>query len=225
MPFVLRKICRNTFGLIMFEAQAISYILAYHNVLGAISPLTPVLSWHILINTCPTTILEAMPMSNCPKQPKHEMLRMHGCLNPHPDAVRDDLFSSEQFFDPHDMLQVKYEMLRRVRLDKRTVSSAAADFGLSRVSFYQVQESFDSQGVNGLLPRKRGPRDRHKLSGEVMRFVNDAREREVRISPHCLAQRIKQHFGIRVHARSIQRALAAQKKKLSARQANSGEAG
>jgi transposase len=76
-----------------------------------------------------------------------------------------------------------------------------------------VQAAFQHKGLGGLLPRKRGPKDRHKLSEEVMRFVNDMRQHEKSIGTDALAQRVKQHFGIEVHPRSIQRALAAQKKK------------
>ena len=52
-----------------------------------------------------------------PKQsnnPKTAALRRHSSLNPHPEKVRDELFLSNAFFDPCDIVQVKYEMLRRV---------------------------------------------------------------------------------------------------------------
>src|ERR1700677_699095 len=45
---------------------------------------------------------------------KTEALRQHGSLNPHPEAVRHELFQSSEFFDPADLVQVKYEMLRQV---------------------------------------------------------------------------------------------------------------
>lgn len=155
---------------------------------------------------------------------KQETLRKQCCLNPHPQAVRDTLFNSDDFFDPCDLPQVKYEMLRRVAHDKSPVSKVASDFGFSRVSFYQTRSAFQNEGLNGLLPRKRGPKDRHKLTAEVMRFLNEARVREDSTSPVSLAEQIKEHFGIRVHPRSIQRALAAQKKKLPTRHGNTGKA-
>ena len=43
---------------------------------------------------------------------KHEALRKQGTLNPVPQAVTDPLFEDSEFFDPHDLLQVKYEMVR-----------------------------------------------------------------------------------------------------------------
>jgi hypothetical protein len=70
------------------------------------------------------------------KRPKRDALRRNGTLNPHPDVVTDSLFRTGDFFDPDDLVQVKYEMLRRVRLDKQSVSQSASAFGFSRPTFY-----------------------------------------------------------------------------------------
>ena len=59
---------------------------------------------------------------------KIQTLRQYGVLNPHPEAVTDPLFQTADFFDPQDLLQVKYEMLRRVDIDKAPVTEAAAAF-------------------------------------------------------------------------------------------------
>jgi transposase len=145
---------------------------------------------------------------------KHQRLEAQGCLNRHPLAVKDEQFGTDKrFFDPHDLIQVKYEMLRRVRCDKRPVSDAARHFGFSRVSFYQARDAFDKEGLPGLLPRKRGPKQRHKLSEEIVRFAMETRLRETSVTVAGLTERIAERFGVRVHPRSIQRALAAQKKK------------
>ena len=45
--------------------------------------------------------------------PKDRPLRQQGSLNPHPDQVTDELFRNNNFFDARDLVQVKYEMLRR----------------------------------------------------------------------------------------------------------------
>lgn len=99
---------------------------------------------------------------------KIQILRRQGVLNPHPQAVTDPLFQTGDFFDAHDLLQVKYEMLRRVDVDKALVTEAAAAFGLSRPTFYQAQHAFAQQGLGGLIPRKRGPRGAHKLTPAVL---------------------------------------------------------
>ena len=50
-----------------------------------------------------------------PKQPIEKLLELKrtGTLNPHPSSVSDTLFKENPFFDPKDLLQVRYEMLRR----------------------------------------------------------------------------------------------------------------
>ena len=70
-----------------------------------------------------------------PETAKQAALRQHGTLNTRPQDVRHPLFQGSDFFDPDDLLQVKYEMLRQVQADNRPVSQAAHEFGFSRPSF------------------------------------------------------------------------------------------
>jgi hypothetical protein len=46
-------------------------------------------------------------------------------LNPSPERVTDELF--QEFFDPRDLVQVKYEMLRRVQTEGQPVGRSAID--------------------------------------------------------------------------------------------------
>jgi transposase len=133
-------------------------------------------------------------------------------LNPRPQEVQHEDFCNHEFFDPEDLLQVKYEMLRQVDVDKQAVSQAAWAFGFSRPSFYQAQAAFQRAGLAGLLPQKRGPRSGHKLTEELMQFVLQLRAVEPDISTSQLAQRVTQRFGLSVHPRSIDRQLRRQKK-------------
>ena len=64
------------------------------------------------------------------QDPKIRALQQQGTLNPRPKAVRDPLFLQDDFFDPRDLVQVKYEMLRRVRTEGQSVTDAAASFRL-----------------------------------------------------------------------------------------------
>ena len=145
--------------------------------------------------------------------PKTDMLRQQGCLHPHPEKVTDELFDSREFFDPRDLLQVKYEMVRRVRADGHSVSRSAARFGLSRPSFYQAQKAYEEGGLPALLPKKPGPRRAHKLSEEVVKALQEALAAEPEPSPLALVRLVEERFGISVHRRSIERALARQEKK------------
>lgn len=144
---------------------------------------------------------------------KRQTLRRHGTLNPHPEAVSDPLFHNSDFFDSDDLVQVKYEMLRQVHIEKGSISESAHAFGFSRPSFYQAQAAFQQDGVVGLLPHKRGPQDGHKLTAEVMGFVTQQRSADSLLTPEQLAEAIQKRFRIQVHPRSIQRRLLRQKKR------------
>ena len=140
-------------------------------------------------------------------------LRNNDTLNPHPDGVHDPLFQENAFFDADDLLQVKYEMLRRVHSDGWTVTCAADSFGFSRVSYYKADRALREDGLNGLLPHKRGPKGAHKLTEAVLDYVRTIRSEEPDISFEELIERLAQHFGIRVHQRTLERALIGSKKK------------
>ncbi len=148
-----------------------------------------------------------------PHDAKQHALQESGSLHPHPDHVTDARFLQDDFFDPRDLVQVKYEMLRRVRIEGHAIQGAARTFGLSRPTFYQARAAYARAGVLGLRPAKRGPRRAHKLSAAVMAFVVKALAADPARRPAELAARIQQRFGLPVHPRSVMRALARRQKK------------
>jgi transposase len=152
-----------------------------------------------------------------PKSPqtdsKIQALHEQGSLNPHPKKVRDPRFREEEFFDPRDLVQVKYEMIRRVRKEGVSVSDATSAFGFSRPVFYQASKCLDQKGITGLLPQQRGPKHAHKLSGEVMRSIDQAISEDPSLRAPGLANLVKKSFGISVHPRSIERAMVRWQKK------------
>ena len=145
--------------------------------------------------------------------PKLEALRRHGSLNPHPGRVQDPLFATTDFFDARDLVQVKYEMVRRVRVDGHPVTRSAAAFGFSRPTLYQAQAALARGGLAALVPRKPGPRRAHKLSPEVVDFLHRARAEAPSLPSPELARRVRARFGRTVHPRSVERALARREKK------------
>jgi len=143
---------------------------------------------------------------------KLDALRQQGTLNPRPRDVKHPLFQGSEFFDPRDLVQVKYEMLREVAVEDSSVSQSATAFGFSRPSFYQAQAAFQREGLSGLIPRKRGPHGAHKLTPEVMAFVDATLETNPSSGIEELAQQIEERFGLRVHPRSIERRLSKKKR-------------
>lgn len=142
---------------------------------------------------------------------KADLLRRQGTLHPHPDAVRDEAFRQDEFFDPLDLVQVRYEMLRRHQVGGDAVTEVAHAFGVSRQAYYVTEAAFEEKGIAGLLPRRRGPRRGHKCTDEILDFVEQWRtdvstEKEV-------SEAVRKRFGVSIHPRSLVRALTRRKKK------------
>ncbi len=149
---------------------------------------------------------------------KAAALRRHHALNPRPDAVTDPAFGSgDPFFDRRDLVQVKYEMLRRAREEGVSVRRAAAAFGFSRPSFYAAQARFEAGGLPGLVPERPGPRRAHKLSVPIVEALAAELAADPSLGSAELARIVGERFGIRVHRRSVERALARRKRGLRAR--------
>lgn len=142
------------------------------------------------------------------RDPKVEALRVERSLNPRPEAVTDEAFAASEFLDARDVVQVKYEMVRRVRVDGDAVSRSAAAFGFSRPSFYDAAAAIDGGGLAALVPIRPGPRRAYKLNGDVVAFLRLRLESEPALRANDLVAVVEEHFGIRVHPRSIERALA-----------------
>lgn len=150
-----------------------------------------------------------------PKDDKSENLRKYGALNPHPQKVKEKMFSDSaiDFFDPRDLVQVKYEMLRAVDKEGRSVKHASEAFGFSRPAFYQAQSQFKQGGVTGLVKRRPGPKAAHKLTADILAFIEEKIEEGKPLRARKLAPLIREKFGKDIHPRSIERAVLRRKKK------------
>jgi transposase len=154
----------------------------------------------------------AAPGRMTQRNTKAERLEALKSLNRHPERVRAPWFQTGTFFDAQDLVQVKYEMLRHVSQDGASKADSAALFGLSRPAFYQAEAALDREGLAGLLPRRRGPKGAHKLTAQIMSFIERRQVEDPEIHARALAQEIKAQLKLSVHPRSIERALARKKK-------------
>src|ERR1700683_2689948 len=153
----------------------------------------------------------AVPKRADRADPKTAALLEEGTLNPSPESVGDPRFRASEFFDPRDLVQVRYEMLRRVSVDSVSITDVAAEYGVSRPTYYQARVSFDEAGVAGLVPKKRGPRGPHKLQGEILAFAEKQVVAGEPIRARELANLIRQEFSVTIHPRTIERALRGKK--------------
>jgi transposase len=142
-----------------------------------------------------------------PNPKKIQALRSSGALNRHPEKVRHALFTEHDFFDPRDMVQLKYETVRAVEVDGRPIAQAALDFGLSRPTIYEAQQNLREAGVEGLLPQKRGPKKPRKLTPEIRRYLKELVDAEPDLKAAVLVQSVRRHFGILLHPRTVEKAV------------------
>ena len=184
------------------------YIFSMHNAgVGSIGGLTTVAGVrHNFIYK-----LGPMPTKRKSESPKANALLEEGTLNPKPKKVRDPKFQQNEFFDPRDIVQVRYEMLRHVSIENTSVADATEEYGVSRPTYYQARANFDKRGVAGLVPHKRGPRGPHKLQGEVLTFVERQLISGEPVRAPELVKLVQQKFGLRLHPRTIERAIAGKK--------------
>jgi len=166
-------------------------------------------------NSTYTIVIREERMTVSGQDPKVEALRAERSLNPRPEAVTDETFMSSGFMDPQDLVQVKYEMVRRVRVDGKPVSGTAAAFGFSRPTFYEAAAALDTSGLAGLVPARPGPRRAHKLTEVVVVFAQGLLDDDPSLRSVDLVEKIGERFGVSVHPRSVERALtrAAETKK------------
>lgn len=202
----LRRMCQGN------NAEYVLNIWQYHQGMRAffsniqfIYALTSALKKVILERR--TVLLRESVMS----EEKRTILRQSHTLHPHPELVRDPLFlSGVPFFDPCDLVQVKYELLRRVRVDGDSVCHATALFALSRPTFYAAQAAWQHSGLVGLLPEPTGPRQAHKLTEDLVALLVPLADT---MSSVQLAGWVRDQHHLIVHPRSIERALARWAKK------------
>ena len=142
------------------------------------------------------------------KPSKLSRLREAGLLHSHPEHVRDRLFvERSDFFDVHDLLQVRYELLRAHLVEGDKIAGVCRRFGVSRQTFYKFLARFLEQGSGGLLPGRPGPKGPSKLSVEVMRFAEEQLSLDKEISGAALASRIDSQLGIAIHKRTAEKLL------------------
>mgnify|MGYP001619013088 CR=1 FL=1 len=140
---------------------------------------------------------------------KIQNLELAGLVNPAPDNVRSALFREHpDFFDAYDNLQVRYELLRAHLVDGASVVEVCGSFGVSRQTFYVLQEKFSEAGSAGLLPKKPGPKGPTKLTVDLMAFIRERVASDEEVSTTMLVSEIRKKFAVSFHRRTIEKVVA-----------------
>ena len=141
-----------------------------------------------------------------PVSSKHRNLERVGLLYAGAERVDDALFRRyPDFFDPHDALQVRYEMIRSHEIDKQSVVNICERYGVSRQTFYTFKDRFEREGTAGLLWRKPGPQGPSKLTAEVVGFVDKQIQRGGELTAERIGSALKKELGIVLHRRTIEK--------------------
>jgi transposase len=141
------------------------------------------------------------------RRTKTEALIEEGTFNPAADKVRDPKFNGSEFFDPQDAVQVRYEMLRRVFVDRISVTEVSIEYGVSRPTYYQAKANFDAAGIAGLVPAKPGPHGPRKIDDDVRAFLATHTVPGEPVRARELAKVLRRDLDINLHPRTIERAL------------------
>jgi len=136
----------------------------------------------------------------------------NGSFNRNADAVSNHMFRSNPYFDPQDLVQVKYEMLRSVKNDGFNVVDASRQFGFSRTAYYKIEKRFHEAGVEGLCAQKTGPKSPAKITNEVVELADRLRVEHPGITNDEVTRAIEVQTGITIHKRSLQRAQSKKKR-------------
>lgn len=140
------------------------------------------------------------------KKIKYHNLKKAGLFNSDQERVKDPLFLEHtNFFDPCDNLQIRYEMLRSHLMESDSVVGICRRFGISRQSFYTLEEKFKKEGTAGLLPKRPGPQGPSKITAEVLEFVLQCLQADQEISIIEIKSQIQQKFGVSLHRRTIEK--------------------
>jgi transposase len=146
-------------------------------------------------------------MPSNPSQAKRAALLSADSLHPRSEEVSHALFQQHPFFDPNDLLQVKYEALRAWEFKEQPVSSLADAFALSRPTLYAARTALRAHGLAGLLPNKRGPKQAHKLTDNVLLRLRQLLEADSTRSTSELLDALRDELGVTIHLRTLEKAL------------------
>lgn len=125
-----------------------------------------------------------------------------------PQGFADDELAQRGFLDPTDLVQVKYEMIRRHQVDGCSVTEVAAEFGVSRQTFYKIERAFEARGILGLLPSKSGPRSGWKCTPELLDFLVRRRSERPGAEIADLRDEVEQRFQVKLHPNTVRYAIA-----------------
>jgi len=136
---------------------------------------------------------------------KKEILIKNGTFNKNHDKVKREGFSEGGFYDPMDIVQVRYEMIKDADDSEKTIGQISSEYGYSRASYYHIKDNFDKGGIAALIPERTGPKEARKLTGDLREYIKEYTQRNPKASSSKIAAEIESVKGVTVSKRTIER--------------------
>ena len=149
------------------------------------------------------------------QDPKEAALAAARCLNPHPGAGDRPGVPGQRLLRRPGRGAGQVRDGAQGQGGGAPVTEAAAAFGYSRPAYYAAAAALESSGLEGLVPARPGPRGASKLTEEILAWAEEQLAADPGLRPAQLPDRIEEAFGVRVHPRSVERALARRRERHS----------
>ena len=94
-------------------------------------------------------------------------------LNPRPEKVADPAFAPGSFFDPANLVQVKYEMVRQAETGGAGRPGRVGLRGSPASRCIPPERRCASKGWPGLIPGEPGPEEQQQAAGEVVSHLEE----------------------------------------------------
>ena len=139
---------------------------------------------------------------------KLEFLKQENLENSRADRVTHELFKNINFFDPYDLPQVRYEMLRTVHAEDTSVVNTCKLFGFSREIYYRLERKFMEEGLVCLLgSSKAGRRPLIALNQEIVNYIVYRKIDSPDLSGADLCKEICEIYKVDCSQRTVERLL------------------
>lgn len=136
---------------------------------------------------------------------KKDILIKNGTYNKNHDKVQKKAFQEDEFYDPMDVVQVRYEMIKDASGGGRAIEQVTSEYGYSRASYYHIMDNFKKGGMLALVPEKTGPKTARKLTDDLREYVTKYIEANPSASSSKIASEIQRNKGIAISKRTIER--------------------
>ena len=136
---------------------------------------------------------------------KQEILLGNGTFNKNYGKVTEQHFVNDDFYDPQDLVQVKYEMLRTAKETERNIGEIASKYGFSRAAFYKIKTTYEKEGISAFVPEKSGPKNARKLTKNHQEFIDDHIKQNPNASSASIAALLYKERGLSISKRTVER--------------------